>query len=56
LEVILDGLRDPLAGDDDRRLPPLLDGTRDRPALAAQLRIPLEQPLQRLAGHRLISR
>jgi SAM-dependent methyltransferase len=49
----------PLDDEADRRLLALLDGTRDRPALAAQLAITpetLEQALQRLAGHGLISR
>jgi hypothetical protein len=49
----------PLDDEADRRLLDLLDGTRDRPALAAQLAITpetLEQALQRLAGHGLISR
>jgi SAM-dependent methyltransferase len=48
----------PLDDEADRRLLALLDGTRDRPALAAQLAITpdsLEQALQRLAGHGLIS-
>ncbi|HEX3974857.1 MAG TPA: methyltransferase regulatory domain-containing protein [Solirubrobacteraceae bacterium] len=49
----------PLDDEADRRLLALLDGTRDRPALADQLAITpetLEQALQRLAGHGLISR
>ena len=49
----------PLDDEADRRLLPLLDGTRDRPALAAQLAITpdsLEQALHQLARHGLISR
>lgn len=49
----------PLEGETDRRLLPLLDGTRDRAALAAQLDIApdaLEQVLQRFARHGLMVR
>jgi hypothetical protein len=49
----------PLDDEADRRLLDLLDGTRARPALADQLAITpetLEQALQRLARHGLISR
>lgn len=49
----------PLDSEADRRLLTLLDGTRDRPALATQLAITpdsLEHALKRLAGHGLISR
>jgi SAM-dependent methyltransferase len=49
----------PLDDATDRRLLPLLDGTRDRPALATQLDIapdPLEQALERLARHGLVLR
>jgi hypothetical protein len=49
----------PLDNEADRRLLALLDETRDRSVLAAQLGITLqslEQALQRLAGLGLISR
>jgi predicted transcriptional regulator len=49
----------PVDDEAERRLLALLDGTRDRPALAARLAITLEtleQALQRLVGHGLISR
>jgi hypothetical protein len=49
----------PLADEADRRLLALLDGSHDRPALAAQLAITpdeLEHALKRLAGHGLMSR